>query len=91
MSAPGALRAGFQYYQTGIEQDLANLSSCTRKLDIPVRAWGGSAFLGNIVPAWQTVATHVEGGELAECGHFLPEEKPEFALAQVLDFFSTLR
>jgi pimeloyl-ACP methyl ester carboxylesterase len=91
MSAPGALRAGFQYYQTGIEQDLANLSSCTRKLDIPVRVWGGSAFLGNIVPAWQTVATHVDGGELAECGHFLPEEKPEFALAQALDFFSTLR
>ena len=90
MSAPGALRAGFQYYQTGIEQDLANLSSCTNKLEIPVRAWGGAAFLGDIVPAWQTVAAHVDGGVVPECGHFIPEEKPAFALAEAVRFFADL-
>jgi pimeloyl-ACP methyl ester carboxylesterase len=88
MSAPGAIRAGFQYYQTGIEQDLENLASCTKKLEMPVRAFGGSAFLGNVVPAWQTVAEHVDGGVVPECGHFVPEEKPEFAAQAVLEFFA---
>ena len=50
-SLPGALRAGFQYYRAGLQQDLENLSICTRKLTMPVLAWGGEVFLGNIVPA----------------------------------------
>ncbi len=87
MSAPGALRAGFQYYRAGIEEDLVNLAGCTRKLAMPVRAFGGSAFLGNVVPAWQTVAEHVDGGEIPECGHFVPEEKPDFAREALLQFF----
>jgi len=87
MSAPGALRAGFQYYRAGIEEDTVNLAGCTRKLEMPVRAWGGVAFLGDIVPAWQAVATNVTGGVIPECGHFVPEEKPDFALSEVQAFF----
>jgi len=43
-SLPGALRAGFQYYRAGLQEDLDNLSSCTKKLQMPVLAWGSEAF-----------------------------------------------
>jgi pimeloyl-ACP methyl ester carboxylesterase len=90
-SQPGALRAGFQYYRAGIQEDLENLSGCTRKLTMPVLAWGGDVFLGNIVPAWQAVAENVQGGELKQCGHFMAEEKPEFVIQQALEFFAPLQ
>lgn len=90
-SSPGALRAGFQYYRTALQEDLAALSSYTRKLTLPVLAWGGQVFLGNIVPMWQTVAEQVQGGEVERCGHFIPEERPEFVVEQVQSFFGSLR
>ena len=89
-SAPGAIRAGFQYCSTALREDLENLSGCTRKLTIPVLAWGGQAFLGNIVPAWQDVANDVRGGEIERCGHFVAEERPEFVIQQAIEFFGPL-
>jgi pimeloyl-ACP methyl ester carboxylesterase len=90
-SLPGALRSGFQYYRAGLQEDLENLSSCTQKLTMPVMAWGGEVFLGNIVPAWQAVAEQVQGGVLKQCGHFMAEEKPEFVIQQALEFFGPLQ
>ena len=89
-SSPGALRAGFQYSSTALREDLENLSGCARKLTIPVSAWGGQAFLGNIVPAWQDVANDVRGGEIERCGHFVAEERPEFVIQQAIEFFGPL-
>jgi len=54
-------------------------------------AWGGEAFLGNIVPNWQAVAENVHEGEIKQCGHFIAEENPEFTIRQTLDFFSQLQ
>jgi pimeloyl-ACP methyl ester carboxylesterase len=90
-SLPGALRASFQYYRAGIQEDLDSLASCTQKLKMPVLAWGGEAFMGNIVPIWQAVAENVQGGKVEHCGHFIAEEKPEFAIQQALEFFAPLR
>jgi haloacetate dehalogenase len=87
-SNPGSIRAGFQYYATGLREDTVNLKSCTQKLTLPVLAWGGEALLGNIVPHWQAVAENVTGGAVAECGHFIPEEKPEFVIEKALEFFT---
>lgn len=89
-SAPGALRAGFQYYRTGLNDDLEAMAACTDKLQMPVLAWGGESFLGNIVPAWQTVAENVNGGMVERCGHFIAEERPEFVIEEALKFFAGL-
>jgi pimeloyl-ACP methyl ester carboxylesterase len=86
-SAPGAIRAGLQYYRTALNEDLENLKSCTRKLSMPMMVWGGEAFSGDIMPAWQALADHVQGGVIKECGHFIAEEKPEFTIRQMLEFF----
>lgn len=89
-SAPGALRAGFQYYRTGLNEDLENMATCTDKLKMPLLVWGGERFLGNIVPAWQAVAENVTGGAVERCGHFVAEEKPDFVVNAALEFFAGL-
>jgi pimeloyl-ACP methyl ester carboxylesterase len=90
-SAPGALRAGFQYYATALNTDLENLKGCTEKLKMPVLAWGGDRFMANIVPVWEGVADNVQGGSVEQCGHFIAEEKPDFVIQQALEFFEPLR
>lgn len=90
-SAPGALRAGFQYYATALDRDLENLKGCNEKLKMPVLAWGGDRFMSNIVPVWEGVAENVQGGLVEQCGHFIAEEKPEFVIQQARDFFEPLR
>jgi pimeloyl-ACP methyl ester carboxylesterase len=89
-SNPGSIRAGFQYYATGLREDTVNLKNATQKLTIPVTAWGGAALLRDIVPHWKTVAENVTGGMVEECGHFIPEEKPEFVIEKALEFFAPL-
>jgi pimeloyl-ACP methyl ester carboxylesterase len=90
-SIPGSLRAGFQWYATGLREDTDHLLGATEKLTIPVLAYGGEAFLGDIRPYWEPVAESVEGGSVARCGHFIPEERPDFVIDQALTFFSPLR
>ncbi len=90
-SLPGALRAGFQYYRAGIQEDLENLSNCAKKLQMPVLAWGGDTFKADITAVWQTVADNVQGGKVERCGHFIAEEKPEFVIQQATEFFASLR
>jgi pimeloyl-ACP methyl ester carboxylesterase len=90
-SQPGALRAGFQYYRAGLEEDIEAMSTCTKKLAMPVLAWGGEAVLGAVDALWKTVADNVQGGEVKHCGHFIAEEQPEFVVQQALEFFGPLR
>jgi pimeloyl-ACP methyl ester carboxylesterase len=89
-SIPGSIRAGFQWYATGLREDAVNLANATDKLTIPVTAWGGDAFLGDIRPQWEVVAENVAGGAVPECGHFVPEEQPEFVIDTAREFFAPL-
>lgn len=86
-SQPGALRAGFHYYRAALEEDIANFTTCTTKLQMPVRVWGGDRFMGDLTPLWKKVAEHVHGGTVERCGHFVAEERPDFVIAQIEDFF----
>ena len=90
-SIPGSIRAGFQWYATGLREDAVNLANATEKLTIPVAAYGGASFLGNVVPFWTPVAENVEGGAVPECGHFIPEEQPGFVIDTALKFFAPLK
>ena len=90
-SQPGALRAGFHYYRAALEEDVVALTGCTKKLSLPVRAWGGDRFMGNITPLWKRVADDVQGGVVERCGHFIAEERPDFVVEQIQEFFAPLR
>ena len=79
-SIPDSIRAGFQWYAAGLREGTVNLANTTHKLTIPVRACGGESFLGDVRCYWQVVAENVEGGVVAHCGHFIPEEQPGFVI-----------
>jgi len=84
-SAPGALRAGFDDYRASFPDDAA------RRLTMPVLAMWGSAGLAARVPVldiWREYATDVHGVEIADCGHFLAEERPESVLAHLTGWLS---
>jgi haloacetate dehalogenase len=90
-SLPGSIRAGFQWYATGLREDTVDLVGNTEKLTIPVLAYGGSHFLGDLPPHWEPYAENIEGGAVENCGHFIPEEKPDFVVDAALKFFEPLR
>lgn len=90
-SAPGAMRAGFDWYRVNFSPDgLAQAKlRAARRLTMPVLALGGSDGVGDTLRA--TVATlgdNVKGGPIGEgCGHFLPEECPDELAAAILAFW----
>jgi pimeloyl-ACP methyl ester carboxylesterase len=78
LGAMGVYRAAF----TSIEQTepLAG-----QKITVPITALGGAKGLGERVEKMvRLVANNVEAELIADCGHFLPEERPEEVVRHVL-------
>ena len=88
-SKPGALRAGFEYYRAIFEDAEQNKEYAKGKLlDIPILIIGGEAGVGNLTTSsFQMVANNVTGITLPNTGHFIPEERPNFLIKQILEFF----
>jgi pimeloyl-ACP methyl ester carboxylesterase len=81
-SQPGAMRAGFNFYRNlprDVEDNRATLAGGF-KLPMPVLALGGGGSRGRgelVLQSLRLVANNVEGGAIPDCGHFIPEEKPQ--------------
>jgi len=74
LGAMGVYRAAF----TSIEQTEPLAGQTGHKVKIPVVALGGEKGLGDkVLMVVRLVAIDVEGGVIADCGHFLPEERPD--------------
>jgi len=92
---PGAMRAGFAFYRA-IAQDAAdNQAAIARlKLPMPVLAMGGAVSYphgrgrgSEPEQSLRRVAVDVRGEVVPDCGHFIPEEAPDFLNARLLAFF----
>lgn len=88
---PGAMRAGFNLYRA-MRQDVADNEAflAQGQLPMPVLCYGGSQGRGrgmSAVESWRRVATDVRGGVAEHCGHWIPEERPEWVVEQLLAFF----
>lgn len=62
-----------------------------RRLSMPVLALWGSEGLPARLPRleiWREYADIVTGAQIPECGHFIPEERPEVLLEYLGDFLS---
>jgi pimeloyl-ACP methyl ester carboxylesterase len=93
-SAPGGMRAGFEYYRAFQEDAMQNQNYSQTKLPMPVLALGAGyipAFGGisnpTAVLGMQQLAENVTGIIVPNAGHFIPEEQPEFVINQLSNFF----
>ena len=99
-SAPGAMRAGFEYYRAVPQDAIENQNYSKTKLTMPVLAVGGSyypALGGNVTNctvssctlyAMKTLAQNVRGIQIPNSGHWGPEERPDFVIKMLDNFFA---
>ena len=95
-SAPGGMRAGFEYYRAFPQDAIENMNYSKTKLTMPVLALGGGyipTFGGNItmptiIYAMKILAQNVQGIKVPNSGHFIPEEQPDFVVKILNNFFS---
>jgi pimeloyl-ACP methyl ester carboxylesterase len=92
---PGAMRAGFEFYRA-MKQDVVDNEAFLKagKLQMPILCYGGTEGRGRgalAIESWRRVAANVRGGVVEGCGHWIPEEKPEWVVQQLLDFLGEER
>jgi pimeloyl-ACP methyl ester carboxylesterase len=93
-SAPGGMRAGFEYYRAFPEDAMQNQNYSQTMLTMPVLALGAGyipAFGGisNPLPVlgMQQLAENVQGIIVPNSGHYIAEEQPQFVINQLSNFF----
>ena len=93
-SAPGGMRAGFEYYRAFAQDVIQNQNYSKTKLLMPVLAMGAGyipAFGGISNPiavlGMQQLAENVKGIIVPNSGHFIAEEQPNFITDQLFKFF----
>jgi pimeloyl-ACP methyl ester carboxylesterase len=88
-SAPGGMRAFFDYYREFPTTAEQNKEHANVKLPMPVLALGGEYSLGNAsLISMNSLATDVRGGIVPFSGHWIPEERPDFLIKELVKFFS---
>lgn len=87
-SQPNKWRGGISCYRALFDSEQQNREYAKQKLKIPVLALGGEKSMGSHVQQlMQQVALDVRGGSIEQCGHFIPEERPDYLVEQLLRFF----
>jgi len=89
---PAMIHASCEDYRAAatidLEHDEADL---TTKIACPLLAiWGGAAVMEaqyDVLACWRERAADVRGQAIADCGHFLAEEKPDETARLLLEFF----
>lgn len=88
---PGAMTAGFNLYRATRQDVIDNEAFIAAdKLPMPVLCYGGTEGRGRgmaAIESWRRIASDVRGGVVEGCGHWIPEERPEWVVAQLLEFF----
>jgi pimeloyl-ACP methyl ester carboxylesterase len=87
-SMPGGIRAMLSIYRAMLVDAEQNRQAARTKLDIPVLALGGSAFIGDRNEAQMRLMAHHVTGRVFDAGHDLAEEVPDEVVAAVLPFLA---
>ncbi|HET7392023.1 MAG TPA: alpha/beta hydrolase [Nitrososphaeraceae archaeon] len=94
-SAPGGMRDGFNYFRAFPQDAIQNMNYSKIKLTMPVLAVGAGyipAFGGNVTINYalygmQALAQNVRGIQVPNSGHWIPEERPDFVIKMLDNFF----
>ncbi len=94
-SDPAAIHASCEDYRAAATIDLVHdEEDFDKKIECPLLVlWGGKGFINrtyDVIETWKEKAVNVRGGTL-DCGHFLPEEKPDDVSAELIKFFSSIK
>lgn len=88
------MKAGFNYYRAlpqNVEDNQRFLAE-GGKLAMPILVYGGGApGVGRglmALESWRRVGSNVSGGVAEGCGHWIPEEAPDWTAEQILAIFS---
>jgi len=85
-SRPG-LRASLEYYRAYDDDAEHNRAFAEDPLEMPVLALGGEERFGEDVLAdMRAVATDVRGEVIERCGHWIPEERPDYFTERLRTF-----
>lgn len=85
---PGAMASAFARYRGTARQIEHNARHLTRALSLPVMAVGGErAFGAAVAENLRHGASDVRQEVLADCGHYVSEERPEELASLLLSFF----
>ncbi|MFJ2264494.1 alpha/beta fold hydrolase [Streptomyces sp. NPDC087844] len=87
-SMPGAIRAMLSIYRAIHVDGEQNRQAAQKKLDIPVLALGGSAFIGDRNESQMRLFAHDVTGHVFDAGHDLAEEVPDEMAEVVLPFLA---
>ncbi len=93
---PGAMRAGFNVYRATVQDVSDNEAFLKRdgKLKMPVLCYGGPHGRGRsmgAIESWRRVTEDVRGGIADGCGYWIPEERPQWVIDELLVFFGEAR
>jgi pimeloyl-ACP methyl ester carboxylesterase len=95
-SAPGGMRAGFEYYRALPQDAIQNMNYSKTKLPMPVLALGGGyspALGGNLTTpiiaySMKLAAQNVQTVIVPNSGHWIAEEQPVRLVTLLSNFFS---
>ncbi|MGA9845653.1 MAG: alpha/beta hydrolase [Nitrososphaeraceae archaeon] len=88
-SAPGGMRAGFEYYRALPQDAIQNMNYSKTKLTMPVLALGGQYGTGNMtLTSIKSLAKKASGDIVPLSGHWIADERPDFLIKELAKFFS---
>ena len=88
-SAPGGMRAGFEYYRAFPISEEQNKELAKVKLPMPVLTLGGEYSFGSAVnDSMKLLAGDVRGVIVPLSGHWIPDERPDFLIKELAKFFN---
>ena len=88
-SAPGAMAASLEYYRTCFDDEDDNRAWGKTPLTMPIMALGGASNMGGrVLEMMQSLGTDVTGGAVERCGHWIPEERPDWLIEHLPRFFA---
>ena len=77
------------YYRAAHQDAIQNRALRETPLTLPVLALGGDqGSAPDLYQALQPLARNLQGGVLADCGHYLPEEQPRELARRMLAFLA---